>query len=523
VTAYTKKILLAISDKEVAEGFSAFLKEKGFETVVCFDGASAMETALKETPILIILDLYLPVIKGERLFQILKNNPHTSRVPFFFLSESQKEVKGFRIGMDWFVTKPFQWEEMYGNMKQLLLLRGITSYSLGDKDFQGRLSQIPLADVLQMLRLNRKEGELTVTSGTSSATVFIKDGQIFNAAIGEVEKEKALFRLLSWKDGTFEFRPAHVTATQKLTQSTDSLVLEGMRQIDEYNNSKGLFPDENSLLKIKIDTSSLPEGLKPVMYEVLNLVKHYPRVKDLVDRSAFPDFEVYKTLVGLLGRHILDEIKETKRGDVPSKGIVSPPRAIKIKEKLISRWSDMLTVNFGKILVASTSMILTNRFIEACKDVPDFLVDERLVTSKYSSKNTLGDIGRLKLYGGMDIILFSVPTLKNLSPLLKMISSNVIGIIVLWDEDGNADIPQLAATRNEILSRRRVPVLHIYAGKNELDKTLIREYRNMFGLKADDPVFTLSSPRKDNIQDIFQSYFSALLKEDYISGKVRAI
>src|SRR3989337_570287 len=156
----------------------------------------------------------------------------------------------------------------------------------------------------------------------------------------------------------------------------------------------------------------------------------------------------------------------------------------------------MLTVNFGKIIRPSTSILLTNRVIEACKDVPDFLVDERLVTSKNSSKNPLGDIGRLKLYGGMDIILFSVPTLKNLSPLLKMISSNVIGIIVLWDADGNADIPQLAATRNEILSRRRVPVLHIYAGKNELDKTLIRDYRTMFGLKADDPAFTLSSPRK---------------------------
>lgn len=185
----------------------------------------------------------------------------------------------------------------------------------------------------------------------------------------------------------------------------------------------------------------------------------------------------------------------------------------------------MLTVNFGKLLVASTSPVLTNRFVKACQDLPGFLVSPRIASARYSSANALGDLGVLRLYGGTEIIPFAVPAVKGMNPLLKAVLANTVGLLLLWDDEGEAEIPNLALTRNEILSKRRVPAVHVYAGKNELDKALINEYRKLLGLKHDDPVFSLFSQHKNrnNISDIFQRYFTALLREDYISGRVRAV
>lgn len=516
MTDHAQKVLLALTERTSAEDFAKFLGEKGFETFVASDGAIAMETALRETPALIILDLYLPVINGERLFQILKNNPTTSKVPFIFLAESRKEVKGFRIGIDRFAVKPFQMEEIYGNIKQIISSGG---YLLGDKDFQGRLAGVHLADILQMLQLNRKEGELLVTTDTASGMICVKDGQVFNATANGAEREKAFFRILSWKDGMFEFRPTRITAPRKLALSTANLIMEGTRQMDEYENSRHLFPSDKSALRVRVDVSQIPEGLKPVMLEVLNLVRHYPRVKDLVDHCAFPDFEVYTTLAGLLKRQVLEEAKETEREDETSGGLLPPVQAIKVKEKLINRWSDMLGVNFGKVLVASTSTPLTERFVEACKDLPGFLASPRIIPAGWSSEKVLGELGSLRLYGGTDFILFAIPALKGMAPLIKAVSSNTVGLILLWDEEGEANIPDLISARAELLSRRRVPLVYAYAGKEELDRDRVRGYRKMFNLKQDDPVFSLSSPREDNAPEVFRHYFAALLKEDYISGR----
>ena len=181
-------VLLALKEKEERDKFVKFLDGKGFDSLSVGDGAKAIEIALKEAVSLIVVDLTLPVISGERLFQILKNNPKSSKIPFIFLSDTQVEIRGFRVGTDVLLMKPFKWEEMYGHIKRVELIKGDDSE--GGKDIQGKLSQMSLVDILQILHFNKKEGELFITSGALAAIVYIKDGNIYNASLGEVEREK---------------------------------------------------------------------------------------------------------------------------------------------------------------------------------------------------------------------------------------------------------------------------------------------------------------------------------------------
>ena len=54
--------------------------------------------------------------------------------------------------------------------------------------------------------------------------------------------EKALFRLLTWKSGSFKFLPSKVNVPHKINRSADNLIMEGLRQFDEWELLKDKFP-----------------------------------------------------------------------------------------------------------------------------------------------------------------------------------------------------------------------------------------------------------------------------------------
>ncbi|MEK7880548.1 MAG: response regulator [Deltaproteobacteria bacterium] len=508
-------VLLALKEKEERDKFVKFLDGKGFDSLSVGDGAKAIEIALKEAVSLIVVDLTLPVISGERLFQILKNNPKSSKIPFIFLSDTQVEIRGFRVGTDVLLMKPFKWEEMYGHIKRVELIKGDDSE--GGKDIQGKLSQMSLVDILQILHFNKKEGELFITSGALAAIVYIKDGNIYNASLGEVEREKALYRLLSWQEGTFEFHPTAVTTPQRIQGTAGNLLMEGMRQLDEFEKARDLFPEGDSVLKTSIDTTTLPKGLKPIIYEILFLIEYYPRVNDLVDHCSFPDYDVFKTLSSLLTRRIIEEIKSAPKTEKVSEEFVSPTLAIRVKEKVITRWADMLSVNFGRFFLTAANQSYVKDFLMACKSLPDFSVDRKLAASSRDvNENTFGEVGSLNLYGDMDVVLFSVPASGGMGPFLNAFIANLIGMAVIWGDEDDEVLKEFANTRKEITSRRRIPVLYIYAGKAALGKEAALKYRHILNIKADEPIFTLSRT-KEFAYKIFQELFEELVREDYIS------
>jgi DNA-binding response OmpR family regulator len=514
-----KAILLAFKDAEELESIAKKLKDKdeGYKLISARDGARVIESTLNNVPSLIIVDLELPVIGGERVFKILRNNPNTSNVPFLFLSDKDEEVEGFKIGKDAFLKRPFKWEELYSRLRQTALSKTDDTRSIGTKEIEGRLSQMSLVDLLQILHLNKKEGELEITSQDSVGTIYIKNGQIYNAVLSETEKEKALFRLLRWKEGTFAFHPRPVDSSQQIQSSTGNLLMEGMRQIDEFEKAKHLFPDSNSLLKTRVDTATLPKGLKHIIYEILVLADFYPRTGDLVDHCTFPDYEAYNTIHSLINRGLLDVAKRRKKGKDASTELVTPAQAIKIKEKVISRWADMLSVNFGKIFIASTSSKLSKDFIHTCTALPGFSINPKITSSPHSKGERIGEIGTLKLFGGLEVILFSVPTSQTMAPLLNAFSCNLIGLLLLWREESARELSQLVGTKNNILSCRRVPVIHIFGGSEGIDRKLSASFKKTFNLKHDEPLFIFKEDEGVVIK-MFKSFFDQLTKEDYVTS-----
>lgn len=505
------RLIIALREEEDLKAYSGYLRETGFEIIPVSDGTSVIEHALEKPPSLIITELDLPLISGEKLFKILRSNPHTANVPFLFVADAVADIKGFRPGSDIFLARPVNLDELHGRIRQTLSLGGMAT---GTKEIEGRLSHMPLPDIIQFLHMNRKEGELRVTSHQRTGSVYLKDGDIYNAYTGGVEKEKALFRLLLWTEGKFEFIPMPVTVGRKLQLTVSNLLMEGMRQADEFKKMQAQFPDKKSILKKAEDAPALPAGLAPVIYDVVDLARTYARVEEIVEHCAYPDFPVYRAITALIRKKVLVEEGRGHSGGEESDGILPPGKMINLREKIISRFSDIFNQNYGKILLVSTSGAPVASFIKRCATLPGFSSSRRPGPGKVSTDCPLGASGSIGIYGGMDIILFSIPDARHLGPLWRAFGANVVGLVLLWDEEGAKETEYLGAAKRDILLHTRVPVAHVYCGSSVPDEA---EARKSLGMRHAEAIYTLS-PEGEGPGEVFTSLFNDILRDDYITS-----
>ena len=506
-----KKIFIALKDEMELKIISDGLTPDGFKVLASTDGNRIVEQAISGPPLMIIVDKDLPSVSGIRIFHMLTNNTATSDVPFIFLSDDDNEVKGFRPGKDIYLRRPYIWDELQARVRQAEAQASIHQEE-DEKLIEGNLAQMSLPDLLQVLELNSKEGVLEVTSEGDEGIIYIKDGMILNAAIGDIEKEKALYRILSWTKGRFSFRPQTINVPQEIKNSSGNLMMEGMRMMDEFEKDKDSLPSRTSVIKPKIDLATLPKNLKPVIFEIICHIENYSMVGDIVDHCSHPDLDVYQSMSSLIEKGVLEVVEGAAVEGEKFSGLIAPVKALKIKEKLISRWSDMLTVNFGKLYLAANSAESLGKFLNASKGLPDLKVGAGNGNSGAGSV-PLGEVGLVKLYGDLDVILFSVPASSTMNPLIKSFSSHLMGLFIIVGEESEADLKQLAVLKRMITFKRNVPVVLISTEGDE-GVTAFDSACSAIEIEGPEHKFTLG---KDGsaAATIYKTFFDDLAREDF--------
>lgn len=115
------KVLLVEDDFSLGFLMTEFLNSKGFETILCQDGLTGWETFDAQTFQFAILDVMLPEMDGFLLARKIKEKQPD--IPIIFVTaRSMKEdkLKGFSIGVDDYITKPFDEDELYWRIQAVL-------------------------------------------------------------------------------------------------------------------------------------------------------------------------------------------------------------------------------------------------------------------------------------------------------------------------------------------------------------------------------------------------------------------
>ena len=113
-------VLLVEDDKKIAKVIKVYLEGAGYRVTHVDKGSDAIEAALKEMPLVVILDLMLPDKSGEEICQELKDIGSFPIIMLTSKSSEEERIAGFALGADDYVVKPFSPRELVYRVKAVL-------------------------------------------------------------------------------------------------------------------------------------------------------------------------------------------------------------------------------------------------------------------------------------------------------------------------------------------------------------------------------------------------------------------
>jgi pSer/pThr/pTyr-binding forkhead associated (FHA) protein len=191
---------------------------------------------------------------------------------------------------------------------QQQLERTAAAQGRGRSAVQGRLEEVPLVDLLQLLSTSKKTGAIVI-QGYRGGRVHLRNGRVVAAVIDAdptLPPKKALYRMVGWTQGGFEFVPQEgelPPMPNEIQESTEMLVMEAMQQQDELG--RGTLPTPTSAIGIAMPLTPRLRDLTPDEIDLLQLVHNYGVVQAVLDRAQGSDLEVAQKLAALLQRGYL--------------------------------------------------------------------------------------------------------------------------------------------------------------------------------------------------------------------------
>ncbi len=259
-------VLVADDDAWILRMVATVLEKRGYSVETAVDGEDALQRALARTPDLLITDVMMPKMDGWSLVRQLRAHNDLAMLPVIFLTALSSEddrIRGFRLGADDYVTKPFRFEELDLRVAKTLRRTQVsvqeTREQLGGSSLRGDLSHVGLSSLLVLIEMERKTGLLQLRAPNGpSAQVLVREGKVVHARLDDAEEPvdaECVYYLLTWGSGEFEFTACLVEGADRVSVSTTHLLMEGARLMDEQND-----PQASSAV---IKVPPLPGGESP--------------------------------------------------------------------------------------------------------------------------------------------------------------------------------------------------------------------------------------------------------------------
>jgi CheY-like chemotaxis protein len=260
------RVLVVDDDPWTQRMVSAVLSQSGHMVDLASDGWEALIRAGRARPDVVISELKLPTTDGWRLAQALRNRPESPDIPFIFLASLRSERQpgpAFRPEMDQMLPKPFrleQLEDAVGTALGRVPPRRITPRGMpavghparppapvrSEPDparrtvLSGVLEEFGLSSLLIVLELERKSGVVILRAPQAVGRIYLRQGRVVRAQIEGSDRrgQLAVYDLLGWPRGRFEFNVGEVSGEDEIGSSTSFLLLEGARLQDERDHDK---------------------------------------------------------------------------------------------------------------------------------------------------------------------------------------------------------------------------------------------------------------------------------------------
>jgi hypothetical protein len=166
---------------------------------------------------------------------------------------------------------------------------------------QGSLSELPLPDVIQLVSVSGKTGEFEIHGEHDIGRIYLRDGQIVDAAVGRLRGDSAVYEMAIWSQGTFSFTQGKESDQTTIHLSNATLMMEAARRLDEWRVLSRKIP---SLDLVPYFTSREKGAdqvtLSPQEWILVTRIDGEHTIEEIANQLKWAPFDVSKLLFGMI-------------------------------------------------------------------------------------------------------------------------------------------------------------------------------------------------------------------------------
>jgi pSer/pThr/pTyr-binding forkhead associated (FHA) protein len=172
----------------------------------------------------------------------------------------------------------------------------------------GKIEEVPLPDLLQLFHTSKKNGVLVVT-GDQQGKIYLRQGKVYYAVINDnhdLGPQKSFNRVIAWEQGEFELQPpSNEEFMTELDESTEHLLMDALRQLDEFRRVQPSLPPLDQTLTLSVPMQPALRDLSPEELDMLQLVLNWGTLQGVFDNASQDDVAIATGVTNLLERGYL--------------------------------------------------------------------------------------------------------------------------------------------------------------------------------------------------------------------------
>lgn len=228
------RTLLVDPDVEETTVLELRLTEQDFEVRTVRSSSQAARALTDGEYDLVVSELDLGTSDGLALLKDVRGSRAGQHLPWVIYTRrvSREDAqRAFELGVLDFVAKPAQPDVLVAKLKAMLEQRAAKKAVSG---VSGSLREMGLPDIVQVLSQGRKTGSLRLTAANGEqGEIHFDAGAVVDAAWQSLNGNVAFYELVKLDEGEFAFDPQFRPGERRIQQSTEALLLEGLRRMDE--------------------------------------------------------------------------------------------------------------------------------------------------------------------------------------------------------------------------------------------------------------------------------------------------
>jgi DNA-binding response OmpR family regulator len=183
----------------------------------------------------------MPNVDGAALFEKLRNSEATRQIPVIFVAsrkDIEERLQPLAGTVEDYIVKPFFVKDLVSRAKKVvdrIRLEKLQRAATRPGVIQGRLEEMSVLDLCQSLEMGQKSCRLLLRSAEKECSLFFQNGQVLDASIGTLRGDEAVYQVVLWNEGDFEIDFSMAPSQQTTTRSTQGLLMEALRLVDEAN------------------------------------------------------------------------------------------------------------------------------------------------------------------------------------------------------------------------------------------------------------------------------------------------